>query len=307
MNIELNHPTLAIVLTSVPQTKLRKSAIAFLMRQWNRPFFAVFAVCASIGMVVGEAQAQQNRAVPLPQAHAHNDYRHERPLFDAINRGFCSVEADVFLIDGELLVGHDLGELRPDRTLRSLYLEPLAKLARNNQGRVYPNGPTITLLVDFKNDGEATYGELRDQLKEYSDILSGLDNGEYKDRAIQIVISGNRPIDMIAADKDRLVSIDGRLGDLNSSSPSHLMPLISDRWTSHFRWRGEDEFPDQEIQKLKSIVDQAHAAGRRVRFWATPESPALWQALVDAGVDHINTDQLDQLRDFLLGQQEAKR
>ena len=44
---------------------------------------------------------------PLPQAHAHNDYEHDRPLRDALDPGFTSVEADVWLVDGKLLVAHD--------------------------------------------------------------------------------------------------------------------------------------------------------------------------------------------------------
>ena len=43
---------------------------------------------------------------PLGQAHAHNDYYHKRPLLDALSHGFCSVEADVFLKNGNLLGGH---------------------------------------------------------------------------------------------------------------------------------------------------------------------------------------------------------
>lgn len=34
-------------------------------------------------------------------AQAHNDYYHPRPLRDALELGFASVEADVFLVDGE--------------------------------------------------------------------------------------------------------------------------------------------------------------------------------------------------------------
>ena len=34
-------------------------------------------------------------AVPLARAHAHNDYEHPRPLRDALDHGFTSVEADV--------------------------------------------------------------------------------------------------------------------------------------------------------------------------------------------------------------------
>ena len=62
---------------------------------------------------------------PVPQAHAHNDYYHQRPLLDALSHGFCSVEADIFLVDGKLLVGHSRSELKPNNTLERLYLDPL--------------------------------------------------------------------------------------------------------------------------------------------------------------------------------------
>ncbi len=42
-------------------------------------------------------------AAPLVNAHAHNDYAHKRPLADALDHGFCSVEADIFLVDGALI------------------------------------------------------------------------------------------------------------------------------------------------------------------------------------------------------------
>lgn len=57
--------------------------------------------------------------------------------------------------------------------------------------------------------------------------------------------------------------------------------------------------PKAERARLNKIVKQAHAAGRRVRFWATPESEEMWQELVAADVDHINTDQLEKLNAFL--------
>lgn len=60
------------------------------------------------------------RVHPLPQAHAHNDYEHDRPLQDALSHGFSSVEADVWLVDGELLVAHDREDVDPSRTLESL-------------------------------------------------------------------------------------------------------------------------------------------------------------------------------------------
>ncbi len=236
---------------------------------------------------------------PLPQAHAHNDYHHRRPLFDALDHGFCSVEADIFVVGDELLVAHNREDLEPARTLRALYLDPLKARVKANGGRVYRDGPRFTLLIDFKSPGEPTYRVLRDVLADYRDMLFKEVDGRRQPGAVSIVISGNRPMEMIAADQQRLCGIDGRLSDLETDMSAALMPLISDHWGNHFHWRGEGEMSSAEQQKLRSIVQQSHAAGRRVRFWATPESEKLWEQLVAAGVDHINTDQLGRLQTFL--------
>jgi hypothetical protein len=114
------------------------------------------------------------RVVPLPQAHAHNDYEHKRPLFDALDQGFCSVEADVFLVDGTLLVGHTSADLKPERTLEKLYLDPLRERIKTNGGRVYKNGPTVWLLVDVKTEAKSTYQALDKVLAGYGDILSAV-------------------------------------------------------------------------------------------------------------------------------------
>ncbi len=62
---------------------------------------------------------------PLLHAHAHNDYEHARPLFDALDHGFCSIEADVYVVNGQLLVAHDREKVSPSRTLQALYLDPM--------------------------------------------------------------------------------------------------------------------------------------------------------------------------------------
>src|SRR5438552_6105912 len=87
--------------------------------------------------------------VPLIHTHAHNDYEHKRPLFDALDHGFCSVEADIFLVEGQLLVAHNRSQTKPERTLQSLYLDPLRARVKKNAGRVYPAGPEVTLLIDI--------------------------------------------------------------------------------------------------------------------------------------------------------------
>jgi hypothetical protein len=237
---------------------------------------------------------------PLENAHAHNDYLHEHPLFDALDRGFTSVEADIFLVDGKLLVGHKREKLKPDRTLESLYLAPLARRVQKNGGHVYQNGPRFFLLIDIKSNSQSTYRHLETILSKYTDILTAVgDDGKVRQAAITAVITGTQPRDEVVKASPRYACLDGRISDLDSSAPAHVMPMISDKWTDHFNWNGDGPMPSAERVKLQQIVSKAHAAGRVVRFWATPENECVWTELRSSGVDLINTDQLDRLATFL--------
>lgn len=245
--------------------------------------------------------------VPLRHAHAHNDYAQRRPLLDALDHGFNSVEADVFLYKGRLYVGHTWLEVLPEaarkeptRTLEKLYLEPLAARAKRNGGRIYPRSEApFFLLIDLKTGGD-TYDEVHKALARFPDTFTEVNDRKVIRRGVTVVISGQVPREAIRSQKRRFASIDGRPSDLDSEAPAHLMPLISASWGSQFRWRGEGPMPDKEREKLIDFVRRAHKQGRLVRFWATPEKPALWKELRAAGVDLINTDQLAQLRRFLL-------
>jgi len=252
-------------------------------------------------------QPRASEMLPLIRAHAHNDYHHTRPLLDALDHGFCSVEADIFLVDGQLLVGHVPTELKPKRTLQALYLDPLRRRVQDNGGRVYRNGPQFTLLIDVKTDAGRTYPVLAEVLVGYADMLTSVRNGVVEERAVTVIISGNRAEQVVADAPLRYVGIDGRLVDLDTQRPSHLVPLISDNWRNHFRWRGQGPMPEQERQKLRGIVEKAHEKGRRVRFWATPDDPAVWRELADAGVDLLNADDLAGLERFLRAQHPKER
>ncbi|WP_020391316.1 glycerophosphodiester phosphodiesterase family protein [Kribbella catacumbae] len=240
----------------------------------------------------------------LPAAHAHNDYEHRRPLQDALDRGFNSVEADVWLVDGELRVAHDLKDAVPGRNLESLYLKPLEQQVRENHGQVYRRGRDFQLLIDIKSDGPTTYAAIDKALRKYRGISTIFADGRAYRGAVTSVISGNRPLDVLKAQKVRYAGYDGRLTDLTSKMPASLMPLVSDNWTKNFTWTGVGPFPANERAKLHEIVTTAHHAGYRVRFWATPDTPgaareAVWSELTAAGVDHLNTDDLHGLEDFL--------
>jgi glycerophosphoryl diester phosphodiesterase len=238
-------------------------------------------------------------AEPLPNAHAHNDYWHHRPLLDALDRGFTSVEADIFVVDGKSLVGHERRELEPERTLESLYLEPLARRVKENRGQVHASSDRFFLLVDVKSDPQEAYSLLHEMLSKYAETLTVVEQGEVRPGAITVVISGNRPIAEMEKATLRYAGVDGRLADLDSDRPAHLMPMISDNWSSHFTWRGQGEMPPSERSKLQEITNKVHKAGRVLRFWGTAENEPMWRELRAAGVDLIGTDRLDQLAAFL--------
>jgi hypothetical protein len=237
---------------------------------------------------------------PLPQAHSHNDYLQPRPLLDALDHGFCSVEADIFLVDDRLLVAHEASQIQPDRTLEALYLDPLRERIRARGGHVHTPNTTFHLLVDIKSDGPATYQALDRCLRQYADMLTRFESGRIITNAVTISISGNRPRELLEQQTLRYAAYDGRLADLDSDAAPHLIPLVSDNWRAHFQWRGDGPLSEPERMKLRELVRRAHEQGRSIRFWAHPDQTAGWEALRDAGVDLINTDNLAGLRQFLL-------
>jgi hypothetical protein len=283
---------------------VRSRVIVFLL-------IVAFVVGLTTGSSTSSAQSvsTQAQSLGLERAHAHNDYEHTRPLFDALDHGFKSVEADIWLVDGELIIAHDPEDVpqavQEGRTLESLYLEPLRQTVEQNGGSVYPGDPDyFTLLIDIKSDAVPTYRALHEELEGYEQMLTKFGPRGVRDGAITAIVSGNRPRELMEQQRVRYAAYDGRLSDLGVATDQTFVPLISDNWTRHFTWRGDGPMPPEEREKLRSIVATAHSHGQRVRFWETPEvSPqreAVWQELLAARVDYINTDHLSALEAFLL-------
>jgi hypothetical protein len=119
--------------------------------------------------------------------------------------------------------------------------------------------------------------------------------------AVTVVLSGNRAQAAVAGEKTRLVSIDGRLPDLETNLSRCLIPVVSDNWAKHFQWRGTGPLPDGDREKLRKIVSVTHGQGRKLRFWGMPDSKEVWQEMYEAGVDFLNTDDLEGMEKFLRG------
>ncbi|HWI59997.1 MAG TPA: phosphatidylinositol-specific phospholipase C/glycerophosphodiester phosphodiesterase family protein [Bacillota bacterium] len=264
----------------------------------RNPTCTGLALAILLGFVSAPLPAQ-TQPTPLVQAHAHNDYEHQRPLLDALDHGFGSVEADIYLVDGQLLVAHNRSQVKPERTLQALYLDPLRERVQKNGGRVYPGGPEVTLLVDFKGDWKTLYPVFRETLKSYASMLSTFRADGKDTRAVRVIITGNRAKEMFAGEPLRYACLDGDLVDLEDDAAADLIPWISHNWTRTFKWRGKGALPEAEKLKLKEIVTKAHQQGRRVRFWGAPDQLIFWTEMLANGVDIINTDDLDGAQKFL--------
>ena len=125
-----------------------------------------------------------------------------------------------------------------------------------------------------------------------------------KEGAVTVIISGNRPLQLMKNENPRYAAYDGRPGDLEGNISNHLIPLISANWNDYFKWKGDGEIPENEGQKLAELVSTAHKQGRKVRFWATDviskNQQNFWQTLLAYKVDYIGTDKLKVLRNFLI-------
>jgi len=222
-------------------------------------------------------------AAAAPLAHSHNDYEQPRPLRDALALGFDSVEADIWLVDGRLLVAHEAAQLQPDRTLEALYLDPLRVWVKQ------PGARPLILLIDVKTEAGATCAALDAMLEKYPDLAA----------RVRFIVSGNRAREAMERQPHRRAAMDGRMDDLATDAPADLIPLVSDNWAKFFAWRGEGDFLAADQARLRQFVAQARAQHRLLRFWNTPNHPAVWRELRAAGVDIIGTDDLLALRRFL--------
>ena len=239
--------------------------------------------------------------VPLPNAYAHNDYWHKRPLYDALDNGFTHIEADIYLRDNKLVVAHVLPRLRMHKTLDSLYLKPLADCINgvNKHGNC-PDYP-IMLMIDIKSGADRTYIALEKLLQQYKPILSSSKNGDFIQGKITIVLTGHKPVNLLRKENERIAFVDEDLMQAKKDTANrNFYQTASCRYSRLLNWAGDGPMPPPEKTNLCDYVNAAHRLHKKVRLWASPENKIVWQELLNCGVDLINTDQLSNLRHFLL-------
>jgi len=235
----------------------------------------------------------------LPNGHSHNDYTRDRPLYEALDYGFTSIEVDVYWQDGRMVVTHDDKKLDEKPTIQELYLDPLKTIIQNNGGHVFEKSTTpLVLMVDLKSDKEATYKALREIFQHYLDIIEWHEGEELITGPVKVVLSGNPPVDLIQNQQKRYFSIDGRVEQWGEDYPSDLMPRASTNYRTYFKWSGKGEIPADELRKMRDLIDLAHSKNRKIRFWGCPNRVEVWEKLMDEGVDWINVDDLQGFNAF---------
>lgn len=233
--------------------------------------------------------------------HSHNDYTRKRPLLDALDNGFMSVEVDVFFRKGDIKVAHTIFGISKKKNLKNLYLEPLSKRVKENGGSVYAGEDCeFVIMIDLKDNGPEIMDVLNKQLSEYPELFTTYSNGKKTQGPVKIVLSGGPQYDLVMKYDPRVMCMDEHISGFDKKHNVDVCPRVSTKYGSEFSWTGRGEMPADEKQKLEELVKNAHMYGKKVRLWATPANEAVWKAQLDAGVDWINVDNLARFRKFYL-------
>lgn len=261
----------------------------------------------AIAGIAFSAEESVNPAQPSPTAgyhvyaHSHNDYEHERPLLDALDNRCYSVEADFWLVDGEILVAHNRGKTKSDYkgTLKELYLDPLQKRV-DEKGSVYGDGVPVWLWLDVKDGRDEARPILHELLSRYS-MLTVFTDREIKDGAVTVILTGddNSKQAYMREYTKRYACRDSN--DFNPADPpaDHQWRWYGVNFKNVVKWYGDEPISPVEYQKWVKIINDMHAKGRKIRFWSTPDTPLFWKTALEAGVDLVNTDKLKELNQFL--------
>lgn len=252
----------------------------------------LFLVFAGSFYLVENKLAAQNTRYTTAQLHAHNDYEKAVPFWNAYHHGLGSIEADIFLENGTLLVAHERKQLHPGTTLEKLYLAPLDSLLKKHKGDLDTNSlRKLQLLIDIKTEAVPTLDALIRLLERYPRI-TGSDK-------ISIVISGNRPPVNTFTKYPSYILFDGLFTQSYDAETLKKIPLFSDNLKAYTRWNGMGIIPAAERKRIDSLVTVAHRLNKKIRFWNAPDIINTWYQLMRLHADWINTDHVAESASFM--------
>ena len=228
--------------------------------------------------------------------HSHNDYEQQEKFKLAYQNQVYEIEVDVFEVNGALMVAHSKKEIRPGNTLKTLYLDQIDSLFKLYQGRVSKDSKyAFSLMIDFKTPWSSTFVALEKQLENYRDLF----NRSANKNAVQIVVSGNRPVDSTFHTYPDWAYFDGLPNVKYKKADLKRIAMISDNFKNYSNWTGVGEIPKVDQIKLLQTIEAAHQLKKPIRFWGAPDTPDSWKQLCQLGADIINTDKIVACKTFL--------
>jgi alkaline phosphatase len=252
----------------------------------------LFALAALYLTVRPIASGAQPLHYTVANTHSHNDYEQQAPFWAAWQQQFGSIEADIWLIGGKVIIGHDTNEIKAGRTLEEYYVKPLQACIEKNGG--HPYGDTsrhLMILIDVKRDSVATLAALIALLDKYP----MLEHGD----CLKWVISGNRPDPAQYPSYPGFISFDGILHARYSAAALSRIAMMSDDLRYYTRWDSRTGIPATGLDTLKDDIARSHARHLPVRLWDAPDFPLAWHQLIQLQVDYLNTDHIADLAAYL--------
>jgi alkaline phosphatase len=224
--------------------------------------------------------------------HSHNDYEKSFPFWEAYNHAYGSIEADIFLQNGNLIIAHNTIQLKMGRTFDSFYLYPLQQcIVKNNNHPYADKNRLLQLLIDVKTDSVATLNRFIEKLKAYPVITACA--------GIKIVITGNRPAASTFADYPSYIYFDGELDKNYSANATNRIEMLSDNFRKYSWWNGTDTISMKDKNIIMTAINKAHELHKKVRFWNAPDTIISWNFFMKMGVDYINTDHITGAADYI--------
>jgi len=247
----------------------------------------LFIVCV-FASFSGYAQTKAAFAV-----HSHNDYLQSVPFWDAYSAGCASIEVDVILQDGGLMVAHEKESIQAPRTFESLYLKPIQQGVDLGLIKEF----NFHLLVDIKTEAYSTLDLLVKQTQPYAAILYSPENP----RGLKLIISGGRPKTDDYSKYPSWVFFDYQSKELTAELPWEKIGMVSLSFPRFSVWNGKGRMVESQRQQLQAFIDLVHTFDRPVRFWASPDGKTAWRAFHEMGIDYINTDRPAEANKYLRG------
>ena len=269
-------------------------------------------------------------SAPLLHAHSHNDYAdvneaavYPEALQEALAEQVDSVEADVWLYNGQVVLGH--GAPVPGNTLQQRYLDPLLSRVDANGGTVYAGWRSpFNLVIELKGEctstdvsscsgspgdgNSALFNTVHAMLEnQYSSMLSLYDHDTVTEGAVKAIFTGNTPVDCVNS-RTCVTQYDPRHEffdfDFTSGNTAKFdqysaaaNPVVTANWTEFY-----NSADGLNYGLMESYARTAHAHGRQLRIYGMCdasgdraahcplETGSLWQNELDAQVDFLNAD-----------------